>query len=71
MCNCRGGKVRAHGDGRKVCSHCGKVRAFSRPSHGHGMGFNISTRAHTAHKDRKREAKRKACRRKDPRKGGW
>lgn len=71
-CKCKTGHpVRIHADGRKVCTRCRKVRGYSRAATGPNQGFTISTRGHSVHKDRKRERKRRACRKNDPRKGGW
>ena len=70
-CNCKiSHPLRIYGDGRRICVRCRKIRAYARPSMGHGMGFTISTRGHEVCLDRKREAKRQACRKTDPRKGG-
>jgi hypothetical protein len=71
-CQCKvSHPVRIHGDGRRVCTRCRKVREYKRASAGINQGFVYSTRAHEIHKDRRREAKRRACRGGDPRKGGW
>lgn len=71
-CKCKTGHpVRIHGDGRRVCVRCSGVREFKRAPAGPNQGFVFSTRGHEVHRDRKREAKRKACRGRDPRKGGW
>lgn len=71
ICECKTSHpVRIHGDGRRVCTRCRKVREYQRAETGPNQGFIFSTRAHSAHKDRRREGKRKACRRGDPRKGG-
>jgi len=37
-------------------------QATGKAAHGHGMGFTISTRAHEVHKNKKKEAQRRACR---------